>query len=555
MVMDTPSLTDTVMTNRRLIAHSSLIALFLGLSSHAIGQQYNNGMYVMPTTAIRNNPAAAPSTTLTQQIRSGFVVPDGELTPVHAWEVIPRIRLSEYVTDNIDLSSNKKTDFVTSIAPGIRATANTPRLKAQLDYEFIGQIYASNSDASKIQNNLNTIGRFEGVENWLFVDFSALISQQMLSPFGSQSASNSNINANRAQVQTYQVSPFIRGPLGGNFSEYLVRYNASTTRTGNTSVSDVDISQLIAQLRSGNEFQKFGWTIDAVRQDTDYTLGRNYQDERLRGLLSYQLIPELSISGVAGHEANNYMTNDKESYSNYGAGFDWRPTGRTIVSALQEKRFFGWGHNILLSHRFPTTSIQYSDTRDTAFISAAYAAPGQGTLFNQYFDLLSNMIPDPVARTTYINNLFSQSGINPNSLAVMGFLANQPQIRRSQDLSLVFYGIRNTLTLRGSRVSSEPLTLAGIANPYPETIQKGLSIAFAHRLTPLTSLNALGLRQNTNAPSVPNLDNTLTMYQLGVSTQLGPKTFASLGIRHSIYDSNNRPYSENAIQASILLSF
>lgn len=557
MATATPLLTDTAMKNSPSLIYTASGVVLFCLTPVVSAQQFG-GAFVTPvfTTTDQNSPGSTPAEA---QINRQGTAQDPASTPVRAWSIVPRVRWTETLSDNVNLTTQKESDLISTLAPGVRVNANTARLNMALDYELVGYTYARNSDYNNFQNYLNAFGTLNAIENWLYVDFSGYVSQQLISPFGTQSVSNTNINQNRTQTQTYQVSPYIRGQLGGDVAEYFLRYNASTTRTSNGSVSDVDISQWIGQIRGGTPFQNLTWAIDGSQQNTDYSLGRNYDDERIRAIATYRLFPQLRISGSGGQESNNYITVDNESYSTYGYGFDWRPTDRTIVAGFQEKRFFGWGHNVNISHRMPLTGIQYTDVQDVAFLSSGYTPPGQGTVYDQYDALLANQYPDPVARAAYINNLLSQAGIAPNSQAVYGYLNNRPQLRRTQQLSLVLYGARNTLTFGGTRISDETLWVAGgindPTNPYSKVIQTGYSVILAHRITPLTSLNVGALYQTTDAPSNTSLNNDLTMFQAGISSRLGARTVGTINARRTIYSSVSNPYNENALSASLIFSF
>ena len=86
-------------------------------------------------------------------------------------------------------------------------------------------------------------------------------------------------------------------------------------------------------------------------------------------------------------------------------------------------------------------------------------------------------------------------------------------------------------------------------------MQQGVTLSFLHRLTPLTGLNLLGYRMKSQSGLTNALDTTTTTYQIGVSTRLGAKTGGSLNVRHTNFDSNTSPYSENAVVASLSMFF
>ena len=547
------------MKNNATRVFSASGIFFCCLSSIALAQQSGGGY--APSTITMPSQNVPGATSFRSQVDPGTTPEDAP--PIRTWNIVPRVRLTETFTDNVNLTAtDTQSDFITAVAPGVRINANTAKLRLVFDYELVGYIYARNSDYSNFQNYLNTFGTLEAIDNWFFVDFSGYVTQQMISPFGTQSASNANNNDNRTQTQTYRLSPYIRGQLGGDLAEYILRYNAATTRSGNDSISNVDISQWIGQVRGGTPFRNLAWTVDGSQQNTDFSQGRDYDDARLRAILTYQLLPQLRVSGSGGEERNNYITLDTENYTTYGYGIDWRPTERTVVAGFKEKRFFGWGHNLNVSHRFPLSSIQYTDVEDIAFIPNDYATTGQGALYDQYFELFSSQIPDPVARAAYKSSMGNQAGIaenDTNTQTVNGYLSNRPQLRRTQQLSLVLFGNRNSITFRGTRVSDEVLTvIGGTENPtsaFSKVEQTGYSANFIHRLTPLTNLNVLGLYQTNDAPSSPSLNNTLRMFQVGISSWLGSRTVGALNARRSIYSSDSNPYNENAVSVSLIFSF
>ena len=209
-----------------------------------------------------------------------------------AWNIVPRISLTETLSNNINLaSSEQQTGLITQVIPGVRVDGRTARLKMYFDYALSGNFYTNGSQNSNTNSYLTTFGTFEAVENWMFVDFRGMISQQLINPFGTQSPSNAYDNRNTAQTGSYGVSPYIRGQIAGA-SEYFLRYNYSYTNSGTSGYSDVTLSQWLGQLRGNTRFQNLKWTIDGSQQSTDYSRGRNYDDQRLRAMLTYHLFPE-----------------------------------------------------------------------------------------------------------------------------------------------------------------------------------------------------------------------------------------------------------------------
>jgi len=520
-----------------------------------LAQQAGSVITPIGTPAGQNVPGAAP---LPFPGRQGGTADDGA-APGRAWTVVPRLSLTETLSDNINLSStNKESGFISQLTPGVRIDAQTARLKMYLDYALSGLSYSTGNTSNNAQNALNAFGTLEAIDNWLFLDFSGNISQQIINPFGVQSPNNSYNNRNLTETSTYRLSPYIRGQLGGS-ADYFLRYNGSVTNYQSGSLSDVSISQWLGQVRGNTRFQNLNWTIDGSQQNTDYSRGRDYEDGRLRGILTYRLFPEFRISGSGGWETNNYQSLDNEGQSTYGYGLDWTPTERTQVSGFQERRFFGNGHNVLISHRFPLSSIRYTDIRDVSLIPNQSSTVGLGTVYDQYFNQFATLIPDLAARAAYVNSLLNQSGIAPNAQAVSDYAAQRPRVQRIQQLTYVLFGARNSLTLVAARNENQALTVVGqntaIAGEASNIVQQGVTLSFLHRLTPLTGLNLLGYRMKSQSGLTNALDTTTTTYQIGVSTSLGAKTGGSLNLRHTNFDSNTSPYNESAVVASLSMFF
>ena len=179
---------------------------------------------------------------------------------------------------------------------------------------------------------------------------------------------------------------------------------------------------------------------------------------------------------------------------------DWTPTERTELSANVEKRFFGNSHAFRFSHRTPATVWALSDSRDISTTSSQ-GTVSFGSAYDLFFRQLESAEPDPVRRDQLVRVLLLVNGINPNAVIVGGFLASAATLERAQVASVALVGARNTVTLQYSGLRSEradKLTTAldDLSN-VREIRQRGLSLSWAHRLTPLSSINVTGAYQRS----------------------------------------------------------
>lgn len=544
------------------------VACFALYSLSASAQQAVSGS-ALSTTPVAGDPTSQPP----QSQPSSFDNVEGE--QARAFVIKPRIKFGETWSDNVDVgrTQNKKSSgLITELAPGIHIDARTARLRAYLDYSLIGAYYTEPSGYSRTQNALNAFGTFEAISNWFYLDFSAVIAQQAISAFGTQTPTTSYSNSNSTETGTYRLSPYLRGRLG-NDANYLLRYNWSTTQASANNVSDINLSEWSGQLNGGTAFKNLRWSVDASQQTTEYSLGRKTEAERLAAMATYQLIPQFRVSVSGGQESNNYASADKISHNTSGYGFDWSPTERTQFSVFKERRFFGDGHRINFSHRFPHSTISYTDTRDVSVLPNQFSSVGVGTMYDLFYSLVlaDELAKDPslstnpallaqiaTARTDLI---FTRSGISPNTQLTSSFLTSRATVQRRQQLSWAMQGARNTLVFMLSRnenqsiMASQAVSDDFFTNNTTGIRQTGISVNLSHRLSEQTSLNVLASRQNSDALGNTSLKTTITLYQANVISKLGPKTSATVGIRRTEFESSSNPYTENAVLGSISVTY
>lgn len=553
--------TDTGMTNKKPLLLSLSVSGISFLSFGVLAQQGISGSVIS---------SASQDTTLSSAPPPAAV--DSE-NP-RALMIKPRIGLTETWSDNVALSAGfakKESGFITELAPGIRIDAKTARLKAYFDYALRQQFYSTPPGYNRSQNQLNTFGTLEAISNWLFLDFSGIIAQQAISAFGTQSPNNSSINNNLTETSTYRLSPYIRGQLAG-YADYSLRYNRSITQTNTSTVSDIQLSEWAGQLRGSTPFQNLKWSVDATQQTADYSSGRKTDADRLYATGIYTIVPQFRVSLSGGQETNNYASADRETHATNGYGFDWTPTERSLFSVFKEKRFFGNGHRINVSHRFPLSSITYTDTKDVSILPNQFTSIGSGTIFDFLRQLCiqqnSALYSDPNQLEQAANSCaidaatkLGKSGIPPNTQIVSSFLSSGATVQRRQQLAFALQGARNTLTLMLNRNNNQSiLTTVGASDDFGlnninNIRQRGFSLNLSHRLSELSNINLLVSRQESSSAGINTLKSTMTMYQASLTAPLGTKTNGSISVRHAEFDNTTNPYTENALIGTVSVIF
>ena len=461
----------------------------------------------------------------------------------------PRVSVTETVTNNVRLSnSGQQSEQVTEISPGIRISSNGGRFKTYLDYALTETVYAQNSSSNRSQNALTTFGTLEAVDNKVFLDFNGSISQQSISVFGAPSVSTTSLNANQTEVSNYRISPYVRGRLG-NLANYEARYSRAITQSDSALTGNQTTTDGVFQISGDSAFRNLGWTADVSRQQVDFSAGRATESDQLNLGLSYLIDPQFRVFASGGQESNNFSTPEKESSATSRYGVNWSPSPNTKISASQGQRSFGDIYSASVDHRTARTAWRFTDSKD------ASVTPGQAGFasLGSNFDLVASLLGSTQAANQFFLN---NPGFNPNQPALIQVLNSSVALVHRQDLSVALLGVRDTLTFSASRseISRLDTTATGFFGDFVTSSvirQDGVSVNYAHRLTPDYSLNVLLAQQNTSG-DVGQLETTLHQFNINVAGRVGKKTFASLGLRRSLFSSTTSPYGETAVTFNLI---
>jgi len=477
------------------------------------------------------------------------------------WRIVPQLSFRESYSDNAEFASDEQAQsrLISDVSTGILIERLGPRASFLIDYRLRSFFYAGESRLNNNQNFLNSRGSFEILENWMFVDTRANISQQSNSAFSAPAATDGvGSSANQTETRTYQVSPYFRGLLADK-AIYQLRYNNSGSRTEESVVENTRHSEWLALLASSPNAGRLGWLIDGSAQQVNNDEIGKRKNSRVRASLIYPLVPTLTISIVGGYEENNLLNQEERSGTSNGFGLEWNPGPRTRLVATGEKRFFGNGYNVSFSHRTPLTAWRFSTSRDVVLAPNATAA-NQISVVELVSDILSSSIPDPVARAAAAGQRLGQAGVPAASAPSSGFLTSRPTLNRRQDGSVAVLGTRSTITLAWSRRDQRTLDagdgLAGAIALDEDVRQTIMSSSWIYRLTPLSSLTLSFSRSRSEGLSAAGFESEQRLQSLSFATSLGPRTTASLGIRKDRFDSTRAAgYRENSITGSLSVRF
>lgn len=482
--------------------------------------------------------------------------------PLTAWRFTPEISVTETYTDNAALvpAPTALHSWVTETTPGIRIEKRGIRSNLFLDYRLHDFRYARDSRLNNSQRLLTSRATVEAVDNWMFVDASANITQQNRSAFNLVAATDSSgPNGNRVETATKQISPYIRGRLA-DLALYQLRFVGADIRSDDVALPDTKAKQWNGFIKNQHATAGFGWSIDGNALSFRNKAVGKLHDERLRALVSFEINPQLHASAIAGQEHTNFAGVQNQRATTSGLGLEWSPSVLTQFAAVKEKRFFGDSHSISLSHRTAFTAWKISSNRDLGALSGQLNASGTGSTAGLLADLLASAIPDPAAREAAVRQKLESSGIPAGSALSGGFATGRSYLLRSDEASIILLGANNTVALTLSRRDQKGLgTVAAATDSFSlsnDIRQQGVNLSWSHKLSTYASLSLIATLLRSEGLSVTTLNTSQRALNVLFSTRVGVHTYMSVGARRVQVDNSlNTSYRENAVLGSVSVRY
>lgn len=475
--------------------------------------------------------------------------------------ITPSLSIGQTLSDHhlAESGNEPRSEAVTSIAAGVRIASRSRALQGTVDYSLTGLLHARDSSANDVQNRLAAGLWGELIERHLSFNATATIAQQPISALEVQTPDGIATTRNRTEIRSLSMSPTLQGRLGGVVDLQAVLSGAVTDTGSEGAVNDASDSKSAAatvQLASTGG-GRLGWSLRATHAVTSFAAGRKTTEERVAAGLNLRPDVDWALSLRAGTEANDFQRSDgRDRYDTWGLGLLWTPSPRTRVAIDGDRRAFGHSHSVALEHRSRRTVWRYSDSQDVTRGSAETAAALVGA-YDLFFQLYASQEPDPVLRAQLVDGLLQRNGLTRDSQIGVGFLSSAVTVQRQQQLSVALEAQRTTFVVAGfaSKVRRADTLSPGVDDTQAGNAvrQRGLSFTVSHRLTAtaVLSLAASGTRNDEDAGRRTDL-RTISAFW---SDQLGRRTSFSLGLRHSEYDADLDPYTENALIANLSLRF
>jgi uncharacterized protein (PEP-CTERM system associated) len=477
-----------------------------------------------------------------------------------SFSITPFVTLSETLTDNANLTPEGEWDAITEATVGLTLGGTYGSLNGSLSVGLTGLYYARGTGENRIENTntLNAAGTLAVVEDRVFVDGYARVSQQLIDPFGVRPSDPARPTDNTTTTLDYGLSPWAQGTIGGSV-DYFARLNFTGSANAESSAYGFQDFSGLARLEGGTRFSRLGWALTAAGRASAY--GDEVRTGNYGGTASliYAVTPYFNVRANAGVEFQNYLDADVTQRSElYGAGFDWQPTDRTSITGFYEKRFFGDSYFASVQHRTAKTVWTYRGRQGVDEIGGVTPV-SLGTNYDLFFQQFASIEPDPVKRDQLVREFLRRNGIPLDRQVVAGFLTTQIQLVRSHDFSFAWLiGRRNSLTLSvGQSDTSALVDFLGAGDAFDNESfvrEQRVSASFSHQLTPRSSISVFGGRTNTDDRDGTR-STTQDTFFVNWGTTTGSRSRFDVTGRRTVFDSATRPYTENALIATFYMSF
>jgi|GEM_PF-1738157 len=489
--------------------------------------------------------------------------------PRDPWRIGYGVSVNETWSDNINLQStgNERSDFVTSISPSISFTRLSSRLTASFNYAPQFLFYANGTNGSQLRNSLSANSRAIVVPNLLTFDAGVAISQQNISPFGTQAANTVNGSTNRAETRSYSFGPTLRSRLDRDLT-YSAGYQFYGSGSNNSGYASSHTNVLFGQFQTSTSFRDLGFGGNFNRSDQNYGGSNEIVTEQAGAQATYVVTPSFHLVGNIGYDRSRYPTTGQPDLKgpSYSGGFDWEPTHHTSFNVQVGHRYFGPTANIVLRQTTSKLALTAVYSRDQTTSNGSGLTRVQDPNYALFDQLFLPTIPDPILRAQAVAAALAQFGLPVTQYGVAGFLSNNLFVQKRAQVSLALLGLRNTVTFDVSRTESQGLSAItsgfDVFNQSSRFATTAYSANWSHRLGPRTSLAATVSKSHSQALEGIG-DSRQRLFTVSMTRQFQQHLSGSLLYRNTTQTSNNGNssgfysgnYRENAVLGSLRLYY
>ncbi len=488
----------------------------------------------------------------------------------NSWRIVPMLDVRQIFTDNINLAPPERahSQFLTAISPGVTVKHKGPRLLVDGIYQV--NLYANAHDVYGTRpssTNMRANAKAKLIDDMLFIDGSASIFNQSISPFAQLASDNDYASANRARVRTWQVSPYLINRFG-RLARSEVRYRHDSVDAGRTGFGNSEGDTLSFRLNNGVHWDDLSWGLSASQQEIRDSVRNDSTIRTASANLGYQLLPTFGVNAAVLYDDYDYQSvGGANGGRGWNTGFRWTPSRRTSVAAGVGHRYYGPSRMLSAQHRTRRTAWNLSFDDSVITSRASFLLPRNG------LPVTGN--PGDPAPADLGDGLFNPGIPDPNLPPVLPPVVLPPGFTDNLNFFSNRFSLqkqlRATMTLRGARsgavtslfkVRREALSVRTddtdvVGTPldtvYDNLIQTGVNTALSYRLTPRSNLTLSG-NVTENESISTGFKARSKAIRLNLRHELGRKISGNAELRRvsgATGVTEGARYTENAISVSL----
>ena len=271
------------------------------------------------------------------------------------WNVTPRVQVEETINSNVFLApvGAEESDRISQINPGLLVEADGSRLRLRMDYALQNVYYSRNAEHNESWQQLDSRAGVELIRDALFLDASALYTQQVVSSEEGIPQDNASISDNRTNVATMTVRPRLQNRIAG-VARADFSYGLTQTNYDLDTVPDLRETDVRGSMQSLNENNGFTWRIASSYRKLEPDNDLDSQLGRVGFELQLPVARRARFLLDGGREDNVYHTGlgaEVERGGYWYAGLAWQPGRRLSAQARIGERFFGRSSSFSLMHQ------------------------------------------------------------------------------------------------------------------------------------------------------------------------------------------------------------
>lgn len=262
------------------------------------------------------------------------------------WEIEPSIYVAASTSDNVFISppGTEKSDSIAQINPAININGEGRRGNVKLNYEMQNIYYNKYSEFNDTFHIWNATGNLALLPDLLFIDGSLGRSQQIISRNGSIPQDNLTISANRANVDVFSASPYLKTNIGKELSTEIRYREARSSYDQGPLLRDSRNKSINAELKNDLTSSRTQWALYYNDRKFIQDSGRTSTFQRSYVDINYSVTARVGLLASAGYEDNGYSlfdTTRSEEGSTWDVGVRWSNGRDNRLTARIGERVFG----------------------------------------------------------------------------------------------------------------------------------------------------------------------------------------------------------------------